>query len=176
MSAAATMRTIEEARAITPARLRLRWSDGAEGEVDLAEWLKQPAFASLRDPAEFARVQVGDLGHSLTWSGGAEAGADALWLESLTARRRGDTRAFLEWRQRNGLSLSKAAEALGVSRRMAAYYADGEKPVPKTVLLACRGWEASRRPSMDATPALAETAEDPAKFAYLDALLEDEGE
>jgi len=29
---------------------------------------------------------------------------------------------------------------------------------------------------VDAPPALAETAEDPAKFTYLDALLEDEGE
>jgi len=169
------MRTIEAVRAVAPGRLWLPWSDGVEGEADLGEWLKRPTFASLSDPAEFARVQVGDWGHSLTWPGGAEAGADAVWLESLSARRRGDTRAFLEWRLRNGLSLSKAAEALGLSRRMVAYYANGEKPVPKTVLLACRGWEASRL-AMEAAPALAETTEDPAKFAYLEALLEDEEE
>ncbi len=52
-----------------------------------------------------------------------------------------DARTFLEWRARHGLSLSKAAEALGLSRRMVAYYSSGEKPVPKAVLLACRGWE-----------------------------------
>ena len=54
------------------------------------------------------------------------------------------TRAFSEWRSRHGLSLTGAAEALGLSRRMVAYYSNGEKPVPKTVLLACRGWEAER--------------------------------
>jgi predicted transcriptional regulator len=40
------------------------------------------------------------------------------------------------------LSLNKAAEALGISRRMVAYYSNGEKAVPKAILLACRGWEA----------------------------------
>jgi hypothetical protein len=41
------------------------------------------------------------------------------------------------------LSLSKTAEALGISRRMAAYYSNGEKPVPRAILLACKGWEVS---------------------------------
>ena len=89
-------------------------------------------------------MKIGDWGHSLVWPSGAEAGADALWLETLSAARRDDTRAFLEWRLRHGLSLTRAAEALGLSRRMVAYYSNGEKPVPKTVLLACRGWEAER--------------------------------
>ncbi len=143
MSASDAMRTIEKARAVGPTRLRLAWSDGAAADVDLSEWLKKPAFAALRDPAEFAKVRIGDWGHSLVWPSGVEAGADALWLETLTAKRRDDTRAFLEWRLRHGLSLTRAAEALGLSRRMVAYYSNGEKPVPKTVLLACRGWEAA---------------------------------
>lgn len=41
----------------------------------------------------------------------------------------------------HGLSLSKAVDALGVSRRMIAYYSNGEKKVPKPILLACRGWD-----------------------------------
>lgn len=145
MSATDTMRTIERVKAVGPARLGLAWSDGTNSEVDLAGWLAKPAFATLRDRAEFAKVTIGDWGHSLVWPSGAEAGADALWLESLSASRRDDTRAFLEWRQRHGLSLAAAADALGLSRRMVAYYSNGEKPVPKTVLLACRGWEASKR-------------------------------
>ena len=143
MSATDSMRTIERAKAVGPARLRLAWSDGTDAEVDLAAWLQKPAFAALRDPADFARVKVGDWGQSLVWPGGAEAGADSLWLETLSATRHADAGTFLEWRLRHGLSLTKAAEALGLSRRMVAYYSNGEKPVPKTVLLACRGWEAA---------------------------------
>ncbi len=40
-----------------------------------------------------------------------------------------------------GLSLSDAAEALGLSRRQVAYYASGAHKVPRTVLLAGKGWE-----------------------------------
>jgi hypothetical protein len=142
MNASDAMRTIGSAKATGPARLRLAWSDGTEAELDLGDWLALPAFAPLRDPAAFDKVRVGDWGHSLEWPGGVEAGADALWLETLAATRRGDARAFLDWRLKHGLSLSTAAEALGLSRRMVAYYSNGEKPIPKTVLLACRGWEA----------------------------------
>lgn len=145
MSATDAMRTIKSVKATGPARLRLAWSDGAEAELDLGGWLETPAFAALRDPAEFAKVKVGDWGHSLVWPSGVEAGADSLWLETLAATRREAARAFLDWRLKHGLSLSAAAEALGLSRRMVAYYSNGEKPVPKTVLLACRGWEAGRR-------------------------------
>lgn len=145
MSVTDTMRTIESVKASGPAQLRLRWSDGAEAELDLSGWLAKPAFAALRNPAEFAQVEVGDWGHRLEWPNGVEAGADSLWLETLSALKRIDARAFLEWRLKNGLSLTKAAEALGLSRRMVAYYSNAEKPVPKTVLLACRGWDASHR-------------------------------
>jgi hypothetical protein len=145
MSATDAMRTIKSARATGPGRLRLAWSNGAEAELDLGAWLERPAFAALRDPAEFARVQVGDWGHSLVRPSGVEAGADSLWLETLAAPRCEDARAFLEWRLKHGLSLTAAAEALGLSRRMVAYYSNGEKPVLKTVLLACRGWEVASK-------------------------------
>jgi hypothetical protein len=147
MSVTDTMRTIESVKATGPAKLRLRWSDGAQAELDLSDWLEKPAFAALRDPAEFARVKTGDWGHSLEWPSGAEAGADSLWLETLSALKREDARTFLEWRLKNGLSLSKAAAALGLSRRMVAYYSNAEKAVPRTVLLACQGWDASNRAS-----------------------------
>jgi hypothetical protein len=41
--------------------------------------------------------------------------------------------------------LKEAAEALGLSRRQVAYYASGEHEVPRTVLLACKGWEVERQ-------------------------------
>jgi hypothetical protein len=42
---------------------------------------------------------------------------------------------------RNKLTFDAAAEALGISRRMLAYYRNGEKPIPKHIWLACLGWE-----------------------------------
>ena len=46
--------------------------------------------------------------------------------------------------QRNGLSLAKAAETLGMTRRMIAHYRTGSRSIPKVVGLACKGWEAER--------------------------------
>ena len=143
MNATDKTRTITAARAIGPSSLHLSWSDGTAANLDLSAILNDRAFIALRDPGEFAKVEVGDWGHSLAWPSGAELSADMLWLETLSATGHSDVRAFLEWRQRHALSLSKAAEALGVSRRMVAYYSNGEKKVPKPILLACRGWEVS---------------------------------
>jgi len=144
MTSTDRMRAIVAVAATQPATLDLRWSDGAEATLDLGAILRDRRFRGLRDPAAFARAERGDWGHSVVWPSGEELSAETLWLESLTATGRDDTRRFLEWRLRNGLSLSGAAEALGVSRRMVAYYANGEKRVPRPILLACIGWEVGR--------------------------------
>lgn len=70
-------------------------------------------------------------------------GADRLWEMALEQNGPTDAVEFIRWRY--GLSLSDAAEALGLSRRQVAYYASGERPVPRTALLACKGWEAQRQ-------------------------------
>jgi len=54
-------------------------------------------------------------------------------------------RDFNDWMQRNGLSLTIAAETLGMTRRMIAHYRTGSRPIPKVVGLACKGWEAERQ-------------------------------
>ena len=46
------------------------------------------------------------------------------------------------WLHNTGLTLEQAADALGISRRMLIYYRDGEKPIPRSIWLACLGWEA----------------------------------
>ena len=135
------MRSITSVKAEPPTTLSLTWSDGTRARVDLRALFHKRAFRPLADPREFARVALGDWGHSLQWPSGIEIGADSLWLDTLSATGHDDARVFLEWRMRHGLSLSKAAEALGLSRRMVAYYSNGEKPVPRAVLLACKGWE-----------------------------------
>lgn len=136
-------RTIISVKARTPAMLRLQWSDGTQAEIDLSGIIRGRSFRTLRDGEEFARVRIGEWGHSVEWPSGAELGADTLWLETLSATGHKDARSFLEWRLRHGLSLTMAAEALGLSRRMVAYYSNGEKPVPRSILLACKGWEVS---------------------------------
>lgn len=132
------LRTIETVEAGDGGCLALRWSDGTAAQVALPASL----LAAL-DGTDLATVRVGDWGHGVEWPGGVEIGADSLWLLTLTATGRDDARQFMEWRLANGLSLSRAAEELGLSRRMVAYYSNGQRPVPKAILLACKGWDAT---------------------------------
>lgn len=134
---------IKQVKAHAPRTLEVTWHNGKSARLNLATIVKQPAYRDLEDDHLFAQVQVGDWGHSVVWPGDIALGADGLWRLTLLAQGRTDTVAFMDWRMRHGLSLTAAAEALGISRRMVAYYASGDRTVPKTVLLACRGWEAS---------------------------------
>lgn len=135
------LRTIEAVQAKRQSLLELRWSAGEKARVDLSHLFSDRAFKTLVNAKIFGTAKVGDWGHSVVWSDGTEIGADRLWLETLSATGRQDVREFLEWRMRNALSLSKAAEALHLSRRMIAYYSSGEREVPAYILLACHGWE-----------------------------------
>jgi hypothetical protein len=122
--------------------LRMRWLSGK----CLAVNLREPVFRlkglrPLRDPAVFALAEVGEGGHSVVWPGDRDMGADRLWEMGLEQNGRADAAEFIRWRWRHGLSLTDAAEALGMSRRQIAYYASGEEEVPRTILLACKGWE-----------------------------------
>jgi hypothetical protein len=128
-------------KASAPCWLELRWGDGREARIDLTRTLEGKAFEALRDPAVFTAVNLGDWGHSLVWPGDIEIGADSLWLDSLSAWGREDTRSFLEWRLRNGFSATAAAEALGISRASVIRYST-EATVPRSIQLACKGWDA----------------------------------
>lgn len=136
---------IERVRALKGSRLSIRWIGGVQATVDLAHDLaRYKSLAPLRQAGEFRRAAVGEGGHSVVWPCGVDIGADSLWRDSLITLGRADAVTFNDWRMEHGLTLDQAAEALGLSRRMVAYYSSGEKPVPKTVLLACRGWEAAQ--------------------------------
>lgn len=73
--------TILAVHATGPASLRVTWSDGSDGELNLAAVLADRHFAALRDPAVFAQVEVGEWGHSLEWPSGVALGADMLLRE-----------------------------------------------------------------------------------------------
>lgn len=135
------MRTITSITAKPALVLTLGWSDGTCADVDIDAMLTTAALRPLKDYSLFIQAEIGDWGHSVIWPDGIEIGADRLWQEALSASGRPDTRQFLEWRMRHGLSLGKTADALGLSRRTVAYYSNGEKKVPKPILLACLGWE-----------------------------------
>jgi uncharacterized protein DUF2442 len=122
--------------------LRIRWVNGKTLSVDLQEPIhKFKGMRALRDKALFSQASKGEGGHSVVWPGGIDMGADRLWEMTLEQNGRMDAVEFLRWRWRHGLSLSQAAEALDLSRRQVAYYASGERPVPRYILLALKGWE-----------------------------------
>ncbi|MFM8443322.1 MAG: hypothetical protein ACKN9W_08275, partial [Methylococcus sp.] len=89
----------------------------------------------------FDQMQGDSWGHGLEWPDGFDLGADA--LDGLCRKQAGLPTAqdFNDWMQRNGLSLTTAAESLGMTRRMIAHYRTGSRPIPKVVGLACKGWE-----------------------------------
>ncbi len=49
-----------------------------------------------------------------------------------------------------GLTQERAADAIGISRRMLNDYLAGSRPIPTTVWLACLGWAAERKDRMAA--------------------------
>jgi hypothetical protein len=123
-------------------RLRIRWVNGKTMSVDLQEPVSRlKGLRPLRDEVVFAQAAKGEGGHSVGWPGAIDMGADRLWEMTLEQNGRMDTVEFMRWRWRHGLSLTQAAEALDLSRRQVAYYASGERPVPRYVLLALKGWE-----------------------------------
>jgi hypothetical protein len=126
--------------------LRIRWANGREWGVSLHEPVfRLKGLRPLRDSAVFARAAVGEGGHSIAWPGGQDMGADRVWEMSLEQNGHEDAADFLRWRWKNGLSLSGAAKALDLSRRMIAYYSSGEAPVTHVIRLACVGWEAEQK-------------------------------
>ncbi len=81
-----------------------------------------PACSSARiaSPAArsalFARVALSEGGHRVTWPvEELDMGADTLWQYAVDQNGRTDAAEFIRWRWRNRLSLTAAAEALGLS-------------------------------------------------------------
>ena len=124
----------------------LRFESGKTFTIDLREFVHgSKGLKKLRDAEAFARVALGEGGHSIEWPGDLDIGADTLWELALRQNGHADAAEFIRWRWKHGLSLTQAAEALGMSRRQIAYYASGEHEVPRTVLLACKGWEVEQQ-------------------------------
>ncbi len=124
-----------------PLTLHLRWDNGLDTNVDLSNFIDQfKLYQPLRlSPALFESVRLGDYGTDIVWTPDMDMSADSLWR--LTQEQSGQTMstaAFKLWRIQQDYTLDAAAQALGLSRRMVAYYEDGTKPIPRVVALATR--------------------------------------
>ena len=148
MSEATAIRIANVKYAGTGLRLIVRWTNNKEMTVNLEEPVyRLKGLRPLRTQAVFARAGVGEDGCSVVWPGDIDMGADRLWEMALEQNGHADAAEFIRWRWKHGLSLTAAAEALGLSRRTVAYYVSGEQEVPRTVLLALKGWEQEERKS-----------------------------
>lgn len=126
--------------------LRLTYADDQTFLVDLSERIRTTSFlAPLKEVALFAQAKVGFAGRSVDWiEDELDLGTDN--LRHLAVEQAGGIghERIWSWLHDTGMTLEQAAEALGISRRMLIYYRDGEKPIPRSIWLACLGWDAVR--------------------------------
>jgi hypothetical protein len=124
-----------------PMSLRDRWDNGEESLIDVSGMIQSfRVDAPLRQSPElFRKMRVGKYGTDVVWTDEIDMAVDTLWR--LAQEQAGETMtpdAFRRWRERKANTLVEAARALGLSRRMVAYYEKGDRPIPPVVALATR--------------------------------------
>jgi len=73
------MEDVVEARYLSGYIIWLRFEDGTEGEVDLAEELHGPVFEPLRDQSYFASLRVNPDTGTVEWPNGADFAPEFLY-------------------------------------------------------------------------------------------------
>ena len=124
--------------------LELTFIDGQQFFLDMTKDVATyPGLKPLQAAKAFKGATVGDDGWTVEWPElDIQIGADTLYLDALAqAAPDENTRIFIGWRARTGLNLSQAAEALGVGTRSITRYSNGREAVPRTLALACLGWD-----------------------------------
>ena len=74
---------VTEANAMPEFRLRVRFSDGTEGEVDLKKFIDtdhRPIVAELRNPAAFAAIRV-EM-DTVVWANGFDLAPEFLYTQA----------------------------------------------------------------------------------------------
>lgn len=130
-------------------RMRLFFVGGEVYTVNFKPLFEESlGLSPLRDARQFANATlVEGEGWAVEWPElDIQIGADTLWLDAQAQNAEDEnTRIFAQWRARYGLSLSQAAQALGMTPRTISAYGTGARPVPRYIALACKGWEAQRQ-------------------------------
>jgi len=70
---------VVETRYVRDHILWVRFEDGAEGEVDLANSLRGPVFEPLRDLSFFAQARVDPELGTIVWPNGADIAPETLY-------------------------------------------------------------------------------------------------
>ncbi len=122
--------------------LKLTYADGGVFDVDVAQIIRGHSRLQ-RIHNVFSKVKLGYHGLSVIWDDDddLELAADNLRARAIEQVGEFSHESVLNWMARHRLTLEQAADELGLSRRILAYYRSGTRPVPKTVGLACIGWE-----------------------------------
>lgn len=138
------MATPDKMQSVTPEApdtLLVQLASGKQYRVSLAEPMQGiPGFDALRDAAMFATAQVVDFGWTVEWACGLSMASERLYqMGKEQAGEAFPVAEFRAWMERNGMSLTGVAAALGLSRRAVSQYSSGARPIPKVVGLALRG-------------------------------------
>jgi hypothetical protein len=74
------MERVVKVKALEGFRMKVEFSDGTQGVVELKDRLFGPVFEPLRDAKLFAQVTIDYFG-AITWPGGADLAPDALYAQ-----------------------------------------------------------------------------------------------
>jgi hypothetical protein len=135
------MPRIAEIVARDPFTVAVTWAGGVgKGKttvVDLAPLvLSRKIFAPLRnDVTLFKTAHLVEDGAAVAWGEDEQIDVAATTIEAL-ANEIMTSAEFAEFLRRHSFSLDAAAAQLGISRRLAAYYAKGRQ-IPRYIALAC---------------------------------------
>ena len=123
--------------------LQLTFADGFTTSVELHALVDgRTELSQLHDFDFFTGAKIDEFGSSIFWNDDIDFAADN--LRNLAIEQSGGIghERIWNWMHDNNLTIDQAAAGLGLSRRMLMYYRSGEKQIPRTVWLACLGWQA----------------------------------
>lgn len=133
---------IKKVVTVEPCLLTVTFGDEATMDIDLNSVIsKYPALLPLKNQTLFRKARIDEYGRHVVWNDEIDLAGDNLRAEAVEQSGGISHERIWNWMHRNNFTLDAAAEALGISRRMLAYYRNGEKPIPKHIWLACLGWE-----------------------------------
>ncbi len=136
---------LRRVKALDGLRLALSYADGENFEVSIEPITGRfKVFKPLLNAEVFKTAAIVPGGFAVRWAkdDSLELAADNLRARAIEQSSQYSYEFLWNWMHKHSFTLDAAANALGLSRRMIAYYRNGEKPLPMTVALACHGYDA----------------------------------